>query len=54
MSWKQIVLAALGLGAIITGALVPAVGAYLIPAGTGLLGWAAPAPGRRPEDTAKP
>jgi hypothetical protein len=47
-SWIHLAWAALGVGSIIVGAMVPATAPYLIPTGAGLLGLAIPTPGKTP------
>lgn len=42
---KRIIMTVLGAGLVVGAFLLPQTQAYLLPAGIGLLGWAAPAPG---------
>ena len=44
MTWENVALAALGVGALVASGFFPALSAYLVPAGTGLLGLAMPTP----------
>lgn len=43
MTYPQLATIALGLAALVAGALIPATAAYAVPAGIGLLGLAIPA-----------
>lgn len=49
MSWKRLATFVAGGAMVAAGVLIPGAGAVLVPAGTGLLGWATRWPGDAPK-----
>lgn len=44
ITWENVALAALGVGCFVIAGIFPDQKMYLLPMGTGLIGWAAPTP----------
>lgn len=50
ITWENVALAALGVGALVASGFFPALAVYLVPAGVGFIGLATPTPKAKKPD----